>query len=300
MSKEASVRKGIATVADHTESRLEFCTLDLLHDDGWREAEDGCDYMLHVASPFYVNEPKDEGVFVKPAVEGTKRAMKFAKMAGVKKVVVTSSIVAMMSGKDTEHLTENSWADTDGGRMSAYGKSKALAERAAWDVYNQQKGEKMELTVINPGPVFGPTLTGHIGSSLEIIKNMMTGKMPQQPKTSMVLSDVRDIAKLHVSALEVPASDGRRLIVTTETAYPFSEIAAELKRLGYEKATAKTAPTLMLKVLSFFNSEVKAMMPLVGKQITADISPSREMFNWEPVPFETSIRDSAESVSAWM
>jgi dihydroflavonol-4-reductase len=94
-------------------------------------------------------------------------------------------------------------------------------------------GNKMELTVVNPGPIFGPTLTGHIGASLEIVENLMTGKMPQQPNVVYAMSDVRDIAEIHVQALENERSNGKRFIVTTEESYAFTDVARVLQEWVY-------------------------------------------------------------------
>ncbi|PTM13215.1 MAG: NAD-dependent epimerase [Bacteroidetes bacterium] len=324
-SKEALVRNAIDPNGNHQES-IEFCHLDLLRDEGWEEAMKGCDYVLHVASPFYINEPKDEQEFIKPAVDGTLRAMRFAKQAGVKKIVVTSSLVAMVGDSKKAHLTQESWTDPERHKVSAYMKSKAHAERAAWDFYEKQSeeggsmggstsgnmdgsmgssssrstgGGKMELTVVNPGPIFGPTLTGHIGASLEIVENLMTGKMPQQPNVVYAMSDVRDIAEIHVQALENERSNGKRFIVTTEESYAFTDVARVLQESGYEKATPKTAPSFLLKVLSLFKPDVKAMMPLVDSHVTVDLSPTLATFDWQPVAFEQTIRDTAKSIASF-
>lgn len=336
-SKEALVRNAIDPNGNHQES-IEFCHLDLLRDEGWEEAMKGCDYVLHVASPFYINEPKDEQEFIKPAVDGTLRAMRFAKQAGVKKIVVTSSLVAMVGDSKKAHLTQESWTDPERHKVSAYMKSKAHAERAAWDFYEKQSeeggsiggsmggstsgntdggmggnmggstsgntngnmaGNKMELTVVNPGPIFGPTLTGHIGASLEIVENLMTGKMPQQPNVVYAMSDVRDIAEIHVQALENERSNGKRFIVTTEESYAFTDVARVLQESGYEKATPKTAPSFLLKVLSLFKPDVKAMMPLVDSHVTVDLSPTLATFDWQPVAFEQTIRDTAKSIASF-
>ena len=297
LSKEQEVRKGIANVID-AKDNLEFCELDLSSDKGWDKAMEGCAYVLHVASPFVIAEPKDENEMIKPAVEVTLRALNAAKKAGIKKVVLTSSTVAMAGDKKKNHLTPESWTDAKIDKVSAYMKSKTLADRAAWDFYNNQTaGNKMELTVVNPGPIYGPTLTGNLtGASMSMIKDMITGKMPMQPNAHYVMSDVRDIAKIHVAAMENDESNGERFLVTSEKPYSFVGVASILKENGFKKASPKKAPSFMVKFMSLFNREMKGMLPFVDAEISADISPTKQVFNWKPLPFEKTVLDTAKSI----
>lgn len=299
ISKEKEVREGIAKVID-AKSNLEFCQLDLLSDKGWDNAMEGCDYLLHVASPFVIAEPKDENEMIKPAVEGTLRALNAAKKAGVKKVVLTSSTVAMAGDKKKNHLTQESWTNSKTDKVSAYMKSKTLAEKAAWDFYkNQDSSSKMELTVVNPGPIYGPTLTGNLsGASMSMIRDIITGKVPMLPNANYVMSDVRDIAQIHVQAIENDQSNGQRFIVTSEQPYSFLGVASILKENGYKKANPKKAPSFMVKFLSIFSSEMKGMLPFVDSTVSADISQTKKTFNWQPIPFEKTIIDTAKSIQA--
>jgi len=181
LSKADEVTKGIKKVID-PKGNLEYCELNLLNDDGWDNAMVGCDFVLHVASPFINIEPKDENLYIKPAVEGTQRALKAAKKAGVKRVVLTSSMVSMLEDADKSiDVNANSWTNVNAKNVSAYAKSKTLAEKSAWEFIKAQTDDTpMELTVVNPGPVFGPTLSGNLGASLDIFKQMISGKMPRK------------------------------------------------------------------------------------------------------------------------
>lgn len=299
LSKKDQVLNGVKKEID-PKGNLEFCELDLLSDKGWENAMEGCEFVLHIASPFVIAEPKDENEMIKPAVEGALRALKFAKKSGVKKVVLTSSTVAMAGDKKVNHLSQESWTDAKKDDVSTYIKSKALAEKAAWDFYNNQTGDdKLELTVINPGPIYGPTLTGNLsGASMDMIKKIITGKMPALPKCNYVMSDVRDIAKTHVLAMENTETNGQRYIVTSEEPYAFVDVAQILNKNGFKKAKSKQAPTFLLKILSNFDSELKGMRPFFGAKITADISATKKTFNWKPIPFEKTIIDTAKSIEA--
>jgi dihydroflavonol-4-reductase len=299
LKKKDEVAKGVARFVD-TKDKLEFCELNLLSDDGWAEAMKGCDYVLHVASPFEIAQPKDEDEMIKPAVEGALRALKFAKKAGVKKVVVTSSTVAMAGDKKVQTLTQDSWTDPAKDKVSAYMKSKAMAERAVWDFYKAQTGEdKLEITVINPGPIYGPTVTGNVaGASMSFFKQIIAGEVPMLPQCSYPMSDVRDIALLHVRALKSKASNGQRFIATTSDSYEFVDIAKVLKEAGYDKVHPKVAPNWLLRLLSLFSSEMKGMRPFIGAHIKADTEATKKAFNWEAIDFKKTVLDTAKSINS--
>lgn len=298
LAKTEEVVKGITKVIDH-KGKLEFCELDLMKDAGWDKALEGCEFLLHVASPFVVKEPKDENELIKPAVDGTLRALKAAKKAGVKRAVVTSSIVAMFGGAKTSvTINQDSWTDVGAKNVTAYLKSKTLAEQSAWDFIKHQTGDnKLELVVINPGPIYGPTLTGNLANeAMDVFKKMITGQMPMVPQAGFVMSDVRDVAAIHVKALENEHANGKRFIVTTERAHSFQEVTQILKANGYAKVSTKLAPTFLLKFMANFNAEMKGMLPFVGITVEADISDTKRTFNWQPIPFEKTVLDTASCV----
>ena len=279
---------------------LEFCELDLLKDEGWDKAMEGCQYVLHVASPYINYEPKDENLYIKPAIEGTNRALKSAKKAGIKRVVITSSLVSMMGDANKSiDINHESWTNVKAKNVSAYMKSKTLAEKSAWEfIGNQKNDSKMELVVINPGPVFGPTLSGNLdGASMILFKKMMEGKMPMVPKAALNMSDVRDIAKIHVLALENKKANGKRFIVTTEKPYKFQELAQILKSNGYNKVSTMQAPNFLLNFLSNFDREARSMLGVIGKTYNADVKSTMTTFNWKPIDIKKTVLDTAESIT---
>ena len=299
LNKSENVIRAISKEID-PEGNLEFCELDLLKDNGWDEAMAGCEYVLHVASPFINIEPKDESIYIKPAVDGTQRALRAAKKAGVKRIVITSSIVAMLENADKSiTVNENSWTNVNAKNVSAYAKSKTLAEKSAWEfIENQNSDSPMELTVINPGPVFGPTLSGNLeGASMGMFKQMILGKVPMVPKAAINMSDVRDVAKIHVLALENKEASGKRFIVTTENPYAFQEMAEILKSNGYPKVSTKLAPNFLLNFLGNFDREARSMRAFIGRTYNGDISSTMKTFNWKPINFEKTVLETAKSVS---
>lgn len=276
---------------------LEFCELDLLKDDGWDEAVSDCDFVMHVASPFFSRIPKDENELIKPAVEGTMKALKAAHKAGIKRVVLTSSMVAMLGDIiGDENINQESWTNVNAKNATAYLKSKTLAEKSAWEFV---KDKELELVTVHPGPVYGPTLSNDLsGESMTLFKRIITGELKQMIHTSINMSDVRDVAKIHVMALENKQVNAKRIIVATEKAHSYQEITELLKANGYEKVSTKVAPNFMVKLLANFNSEMKGMLPYVGKKYKADVIETKNIFNWEPIPFEKMILDTAASVKS--
>lgn len=279
--------------------KLEFCLLDLLKDEGWDDAVSDCDFVMHVASPFYSKEPKSEKELINPAVEGTLRALKAAKKGGIKRVVLTSSLVAMLGDVvGDENITPNSWTNINAKNATAYIKSKTLAEKNAWNfINNQQTNKKLELVTIHPGPVYGPTLSNNLlGESMATFKKIILGKIPMMLKASISMSDVRDVAKIHVQALENEKANGKRFIVASEKAYSYEILTKTLKSNGYKKVSTKLAPNFVVKLLANFSSEMKGMLPYAGKIYVADVSETISTFNWKPIAFEKTILDTAKSI----
>ena len=298
LSKTDEVIKGITKEID-PKGNLEFCELDLMKDAGWDKAMEGCEYVLHVASPFVVKVPKNENELIQPAVEGTLRAMKAAQKAGVKKIVLTSSTAAMQGGQSgIITINPTSWTDVNAKNVTAYFKSKTLAEKSAWDFIKNQPGDSnMALVVVNPGPIYGPTLTGNLDNeAMSFFKKLIAGQVPMLPQAQSVMSDVRDVATIHVAALENEKANGKRFIVTTQQPHAIQEIAIILKSNGYKKVSTQLAPTFLLKFMANFNDEAKGMLPFIGNTIEADISDTMRTFNWQPISFEKTVLDTAKSV----
>ncbi len=298
MNREQEVRDAVKTETDDT--KLEFCKLDLLEDDGWEDAMWDCDYLMHVASPFVIEDPKDENELIKPAKEGTLRALNAAKKAGIKRVVLTSSVAAvnshMMSGT-SDHTT---WTDINSKYVTPYQKSKTIAEKAAWDFYNNQdSNNKMELAVINPGGVMGPQLGNDLGgASTQIVSQLISGKFPMIPALSFPFIDVRDVAILHLKALTTPDADGKRFIAAHSKPTWMYEVAEVLSAAGYEKIKLKKAPSFMLKLIGLFDNKTKSLVPMLDKYVPCDNSQTVKVLNWEPMPWEQAFIEHAKSIEA--
>lgn len=200
-------------------SRLEFVTLNLMRDDGWREAAEGCRYLQHVASPLVIRMPEDRNDLIRPAVEGTRRALEAALASGVERMVLTSSAAAIMYGHPPERtvpFTEADWSRTDGAGVSAYTESKTRAELEAWSIM-EAAGRRDDLAVINPTVVLGPLLDEDPGTSAILVKRLLDGTAPAAPRFSFGIVDVRDVAALHVNAMLAPRAGGQRCLASAGT-----------------------------------------------------------------------------------
>jgi dihydroflavonol-4-reductase len=211
--REAYLRGIVARAGVSASETLTFTVADLASDNGWPEAVDGTDYVLHVASPYPPNEPNNEEEVTLPARDGTIRVLRAARNSGVKRVVLTSSFVAICHGHDVpeREFTEDDWTDIGDRDVTAYVKSKVLAERAAWG-FIKDEGGQTELSVINPTATFGPTLGDDISASLIPILTLLSAGAAQMANFSFPVADVRDIADIHVRAMTHPSAAGERFI----------------------------------------------------------------------------------------
>ena len=254
----------------------------------------GCKYVLHVASPFIIADPEDENEMISPAVDGTLRVLSAAKAVGVERTVVTSSLIAIIAGKLSGHYGTDSWSDPNE-EIGTYAKSKTLAEQAAWEF---AEANDIDLVVINPGGVMGPTLTGKVeGESLTMISDIISGKYPLVPDICIGFIDVRDVAKLHVSAMTADGAVGKRFIASSDEPLHFKEVTGILKNAGYKKASTRQAPKFLLRIMSLFDDQVKGLLPMVGERQTVANQETYEILGWEPTPMNQSLIETAESIS---
>lgn len=299
LSRASEVREAVGPFLSpgvDAEKQLTFVELDLESDTGWAEALAGIDVLMHTASPFPIASPKDENELIRPAVEGTLRALKAANSAGVRRVILTSSNAAIYgcelpAGKQA--YDETMWTDVNHpvGRV-AYTKSKTLAERAAWDFVTKQAPE-MELTTINPVLVLGAPLDANFGSSISVVERILKGKDPLLPDLRFGIVDVRDVAKMHVQAIKVKETVGERILSSSQT-LSFVEIAKILKS-EYPKSKVKTgkAPNQVVKVLALFDGDIKAVLPLLGKAMLSSNQKAKTLLGINFIPAEISVKESA-------
>ena len=306
-----AVRTTVRSLAREAEVRrlagdggpLEVVAADLTADDGWAEAAAGCDHVLHVASPFPLGVPKHEDELIVPARDGALRVLRAARDAGARRVVLTSSFAAIGYGHGASDTVrdETSWTDVDGPGVSAYAKSKTLAERAAWDFVRDEGGD-LELSVVNPVAVLGPLLGPDTSTSIELVKRLIDGSMPGMPKVGFGIVDVRDVADLHVRAMTAPEAAGERFIAIGERFRWISDLAAmlreELPPARAKKVPKRELPSPLVKVASRFDKGLAQLVPELGRERGATSAKAREVLGWQPRSDREATVATAESLLA--
>ncbi|MGA9448443.1 MAG: aldehyde reductase [Candidatus Sulfotelmatobacter sp.] len=300
LKREGDVRAMLKQGGAEPGNRLSFIVADLENDTGWPEGVAGCDYVLHVASPFPPNIPKHEDELIVPAREGTLRVLRASRDAGVKRVVLTSSFAAIGYGHRPQSapFNETNWTDPNGEDVTAYVKSKTLAERAAWD-FIANEGGNLELSVINPVGVFGPVLGPDYSTSILLVQRLMDGAMPGVPRLYFGAVDVRDVADLHIRAMTNPAAKGERFLAVAGDFMSILDIAKVLKnRMG---ASAKKVPTRQLpdwlvRIAALRDPAVRQILPELGKTKNATNEKAKRMLGWAPRSNEEAVVATAESL----
>ena len=281
-------------------SDFDVVAVDLTSDEGWKETVTGCRYVLHVASPLPRSAAKNDDELVVPARDGTLRVLRAANEAGVERVVLTSSISAIVYGNDRSRtFDESDWTNLHGKRIGAYDKSKTIAERAAWNYIDSLGPDAtVQLVVINPGLVLGPLLSADWGTSGELVKRLIDHDVPAIPDISLAMVDVRDVASAHVSALTTPGAAGQRFICA-EANHSMMEVAVILKRhlgpLGY-KIPTKRLPSIAIRIMALFDSTVRLAMNDLGTKQSVNNERIRTVLRWSPRNLDEMTTSMADSM----
>lgn len=300
LKRETDVRGMLKEGGADPRDRLSFVVADLESDAGWPQAVAGCEYVLHVASPFPQTLPKHEDDLIVPAREGALRVLRAARDAGVKRVVLTSSFAAIGYGHEPQSapFNETSWTDPNGDDVLPYVKSKTLAERASWD-FIAKEGGGLELSVVNPVGVFGPVLGPDYSTSILLVQRLMDGAMPGCPQLYFGAVDVRDVADLHLRAMTDPAAKGERFLAVAGDFISMLDIANILKnRMGAaaKKVPTRQLPNWLVRIAAIRDPAVKQILPELGKRKNATNDKARRVLGWKPRSNEECIVATAESL----
>ncbi len=296
-AREREVQEAVASQVDPGH-HLTVHQAHLLSDEHWDNVIEGCDYVLHVASPFPPNQPKDPDELIVPAREGTLRVLGKALDHGVKRVVVTSSIAAIRLAKGTQQrsLTEEDWTDPDTDGLTPYVRSKTIAERAAWDLV-RERGAEDRLAVVNPGAIIGPLLHDDMSYSVQAVERLLKG-MPGVPRLGFNFVDVRDVADLEIRAMTSPEAGGKRFIAVTKWLW-MSEAGQILRdRLGDQasKVPTRTVPNLVVRGMALFDGGIRSIVGTLGKRTNLSSERARSTLGWSPRPIEDTIAETGESL----
>jgi nucleoside-diphosphate-sugar epimerase len=301
LKREPEVRALLAANGATRGDALTFVAADLEKDDGWAEAVAGCEHVLHVASPFPADQPRDENELIIPARDGALRVLRAARGVGVKRVVLTSSFAAVGYGHPprTGPFTEENWTNLEGTGVSPYVKSKTIAERAAWDFVANEGG--IELAVVNPVGIFGPALGTDLSTSILLVKRLLDGSMPGMPQLRFGAVDVRDVADLHLRCMRDPAAKGERFLAVSGDFMAVAEMAAVLRdRLGAKAARVpkRQLPNWLVRLSALMDPSLKQLVPELGKAKNATSEKAQRLLGWTPRSREDALVATAESLVA--
>ena len=300
LSKGEEVKKAVSAHLDSSvdlKKSLTFVELDLEKDSGWDQALEGVDVLMHTASPFPIASPKNEDEVIVPAVQGTLRALKAAHSAGVKRVILTSSVAAIYgtdlpSGKSAFDETIFTDINHPIGRQT-YTKSKALAEAAAWD-YVRKNAPEIQLTTINPVLVLGAPLDEKYGSSVSIIQRLLKGSDPMLPDLSFSIVHVKDVAKMHVDAISNNSTISERIIASSAP-LSFVETAKVLqKAFPDRKLKTMQAPNFVIRILGLFDGDIKAIIPMLGDRTPVSSAKAQRIFDMKFISAEDAVVETAK------
>jgi dihydroflavonol-4-reductase len=291
-----------AATASGGTDRLEFVALDLTDDRGWREAAEGCRFVQHVASPFFIELPKDRDELIVPAVEGTRRALTAALAAGVERVVLTSSIAAVAYGHPPERaepFTAADWSTTEGGDVTAYTESKTRAELEAWTVM-ESAGRRQDLAVINPHVVLGPLLGDDPGVSAALVKRLIDGSLPFAARVYIGIVDVRDVAELHFNAMETGWAGGKRFLASAGN-LSLMEGAAVLRPALPQyagKLPKIELPDWFIRAFGWLDKDMRSNMSAIGVKRIVDNGPAERLLGRPLLAPEAALLATAQSLVA--
>jgi dihydroflavonol-4-reductase len=301
LAKADKVRATLAKAGADV-SRLEFVAIDLLKDDGWDTAAQGCRFLLHTASPFVIQMPADKMDLIRPATEGTERALKAGLKANVERIVLTSSMAAIAYGHDssrTAPFTAADWTDLNGRGCNAYIESKTRAERRAWEMM-KAAGREADLAAINPSGIYGPLLDDDPGTSALLVKRLLDGSMPAAPRFNFAIIDVRDVAAAHVAALTAPTAGGHRFPMGERT-LSIKECADILRRRfpAYASKTPRfEMPDWGVRLYAMFDSDLRGNLGELGVVRRMDSTDVVALLGRKLIDAETAIVATAESLIA--
>ena len=215
-------------------------------------------------------------------------------------MVLTSSFAAIGYGHTPQRdpFDETTWTNVDGPAVTAYTKSKTLAERAAWD-FIAREGGQLELTSVNPVGVLGPVLGADYATSVRFVKMLLDGAIPGCPRISFGVVDVRDVAELHLRAMVDPAAAGQRFIASAGEVMSLLEVARSLKSsLGdsANRVPTRGLPDWIVRLGAVFSPGLRQLVPQLGKVRGGSSAKAQRLLGWKPRSREEAVAAAGESL----
>eukprot|EP01017_Pseudomicrothorax_dubius_P034174 TRINITY_DN4651_c0_g3_i5.p1 TRINITY_DN4651_c0_g3~~TRINITY_DN4651_c0_g3_i5.p1 ORF type:complete len:332 (-),score=33.57 TRINITY_DN4651_c0_g3_i5:61-1056(-) len=274
VNDEAKVRQ-IETIYPEKKHLLEFAQADLLDAASWNEACRGCDYVIHVASPFPAAIPRNEDEVIQPAVQGTRSVLEAALANKVKRIIITSSVATIIDPHSNKKVIDET-DSVEPTRLPPYEKSKCLAELEVWKFYEEHK-DKIEIVVLNPALILGPPFGKTISGSTDLVTKAMTKQLQAIPDLWFPFVDVRDVAIAHILAITKPGVVGRRYLLVSECLSAetlINVLVKEFRQYGYVFPKIKLG-YWPLRLASVFDTKLRILLPFIGKKIIVENVRSR-------------------------
>lgn len=290
-------------IGKHTQniSGLTIVEANLNDREVWYDLTRDIDYVQHIASPFPREMPRFENDLIVPAKEGTLNILTAASINKVKRVVITSSVAAVVYGKTKKDLltrifNETDWTDELNLKDSTpYFRSKTIAEKAAWE-FNKKDQSGLELTTVLPGAILGPVLEEDFGTSANIVIKMLDGSSPALPRIEFDIVDVRSVADLMIRSMEMKEAANKRYIASAGY-LTFKEVAQILKeQYPNRKIPGFELPDYLVRFFSYFDASLKPILVDVGVNRRIDNSKAVKELNWQPLPLREAVISCAKSI----
>lgn len=202
----------------------------------------------------------------------------------------------------TRPYTEHDWTDPSA-KVSAYVKSKTIAEQAAWAFVESQgvdrEGTNIELAVVNPVIILGPALGPDTSTPISLITKMLKGRLPALPHLSFGIVDVRDVADLHVLAMTNRAANGERFLAVSDVLLTIPQMAKILHdRLGStaRKVPKLTIPNWMVRAAAVVFPPLREFSGRLDNHREVSNSKAKTLLGWSPRPNEEFLVDTAKSL----
>jgi nucleoside-diphosphate-sugar epimerase len=298
LDRQHEVRAALAGRTSFPHDHLSFAVATLEQDEGWAAVMRNADGVMHCASPFPLEQPRDPDALVGPARDGALRVLEAALAAGVRRVVMTSSVAAVADGHRApiHPFTEAHWTEVDGPGVTPYARSKTLAERAAWTWARQHP--ELELVTILPGLVLGPVVSADFGVSPELIRRLLAREVPGSPRIGFSVVDVRDVADAHLQAFDVPSAANQRFICTTDFRWmrDMARVLRESCGAGASRVPTRNVPDFVLKAMSLFDPAVRGLLADLGREKHYSHEAATRVLGWRPRSADEAIAACGESL----
>lgn len=270
-------------------TNLSFEEADLTKSEGWSNAMENMDYVIHTASPLGGNNHENPEL-IPIAKKGVENVLSSAIDEGVEKIVMTSSEAACYPDKSNADpkINESYWMDFNNKDITNYQRSKLIAEKTAWDIIGKQS--QSNLVTILPGAIFGPYMDKKRSSTDQVFEMLMKGT--PSPNVIYPVGDVRDLAELHILAMENDAANGQRFIAESEE-ITMPQMAKLLKQQFPDyKVSTRVIPDFIIRVMARFQVPMKVLNTMIGLKYHRDNTKAKKVLGWNPRSAEETVIDT--------